>query len=244
MSLLSRLLRPAPPPPTEATVTVDGRVLPVLLKVAANTRRLSLRFDAKEDRLVVVRPKGVPAREAMAFVAARHDWIRARLAAVPPRVPFADGVAIPLLGEPHLIRHRPDARRGVWAEAGEIGVSGLPEHLPRRLEDWLKGRARAEITPRARTLAEAVGKPLGRISLRDGRTRWGSCTAKGDLSFSWRLVLAPEAVLHYVVAHEVAHLVELNHSHRFWGVVRDIAGDTTAAQRWLKDNGTRLHRYG
>lgn len=244
MTLLSRLFRPAPPPPKEATVAIDGRVLPVLLKVSPNTRRLTLRFDAKEDRLVVVRPKGVAVREAMAFVNERHDWIRARLAAVPPRVPFADGVAIPLLGVPHLIRHRPEARRGVWAEEGEIGVSGLAEHLPRRLTDWLKARARAEITPRARTLAESLDRPLGRISLRDGRTRWGSCTAKGDLSFSWRLVLAPEPVLHYVVAHEVAHLAELNHSHRFWAVVRQLAGDTAEAQKWLKANGARLHRYG
>ncbi len=244
MSLLSRLLRPAPPPPTESSVEIDGRRFPVVLRTSPTTRRLTLRFDAKEDRLVVVRPKGVPPREALAFVAERTDWIRARLAAVPPRVPFADGVPIPLLGVPHVIRHRPEARRGVWIEDGDIGVSGLPEHLPRRLADWLKGRARTEITPRAHTLAARLGRPVGRISLRDGRTRWGSCTANGDLSFSWRLVLAPEDVLHYVVAHEVAHLIELNHSHRFWTVVRDLAGDTTNAQKWLKEHGTRLHRYG
>ncbi|MFA7431274.1 MAG: SprT family zinc-dependent metalloprotease [Rhodospirillaceae bacterium] len=244
MTLLSRLFRAAPTPPTESSIDIDGRTFPVMLRVSAASNRMTLRYDAKEDRVVVVRPKGVPVREALAFVAERKDWLRARLAAVPPRVPFADGVELPLLGVPHVIRHRPEARRGVWAEDGEIGVSGLPEHLPRRLGDWLKARARTEITPRAHDLAARLGRPVGRISLRDGRTRWGSCTSAGDLSFSWRLVLAPEAVLHYVVAHEVAHLIELNHSHRFWKVVRDLNGDATEARHWLKLHGTRLHRYG
>lgn len=245
MGVFGRLFRFSDAPTAgNPVVDIDGRRLPVVVKVSASSRRLSLRLDAKDDRLVVVRPPQVPLRDALAFVAERTDWVRARLAAVPPRVPFADGATVPLLGVPHVIRHRPDARRGVWADNGEIGVSGLAEHLPRRMESWLKARAKAEITPRAHTLAARLGHRPARISLRDGRTRWGSCTAGGALSFSWRLILAPEEVLHYVVAHEVAHMVELNHSHRFWAVVRDLAGDTATARRWLREEGARLHRYG
>lgn len=89
-----------------------------------------------------------------------------------------------------------------------------------------------------------MGKKLGRISLRDPRTRWGSCSGKGDLSFSWRLILAPENVLTYVVAHEVGHLVEMNHSPKYWAVVDGLVEDRKVARKWLKDNGIRLHRYG
>lgn len=238
---MTPLLRRSPPQPV---VEIEGRTVPVVLRTSPRSQRLTMRFDALADRLVVVRPRGVPARQALAFVHERLDWVRARLAALPPRVPFADGAEIPLLGVPHVIRHRPQARRGVWAEEGVIGVSGQAEHLPRRVQDWLKARARGEITPRAYALAERLGYVPGRISLRDPRTRWGSCTAAGDLAFSWRLVLAPEPVLTYVVAHEVAHMAELNHSHRFWRVVRSLAGDTTEARRWLAEHGARLHRYG
>jgi len=112
------------------------------------------------------------------------------------------------------------------------------------VRDFLIKRAKAEISPRAMAYADRIGRRVSRISLRDPRSRWGSCTSDGALSFSWRLILAPEAVLDYVVAHEVAHMVELNHSHRFWAVVRDIAGDTRSAKVWLKEHGTRLHRYG
>lgn len=242
MTVLDLLRRPRPSSPP--TIVVSGRTLPVVLRVSPRSKRLTMRLDAKSDSVVIVHPPGVRPREALAFAREKQAWLAQRLAALPERVPFAAGAILPLLDRPHVITPAPGARRGVWAEDGRLHVSGTADHLPRRVRDFLIKRAKAEISPRALHYAEKVGRRVNRISLRDPRSRWGSCTSDGAMSFSWRLVLAPEDVLDYVVAHEVAHMVELNHSHRFWAVVRDIAGDTRAAKAWLKEHGTRLHRYG
>lgn len=237
---MARSLKAIDPP----VVVIDGRPLPVTVKASATSRRISLRVDAMNDGLIVVMPRGLPAREALRFVHDKTDWIRARLSALPPRVPFAAGAEVPLLGIPHRIEPAPEARRGVWAEDGCLHVSGLPEHLPRRVGDYLRRRAREEIAPRAHAHAARLDRRITALTVRDTRSRWGSCSSGGALSFSWRLVLAPEAVLDYVVAHEVAHMVELNHSARFWNLVTELMPDHARPRHWLKQHGTRLHRYG
>lgn len=229
---------------TQALDLGDGRQIVVELRTSPLARRLSMRVDGLRDRVVVTFPRGVSSRDALRFVQDKRAWIVTRLAALPERVPFAEGAVLPILGEPHRICAAPEARRGVWSEPGTLWVSGQPEHLARRVRDYLIKRADAEITPLAHQLAGRLGRKLGRISLRDGRSRWGSCNARGDMAFSWRLVLAPAPVLAYVVAHEVAHMAELNHSPRFWAVVAELAGDTAAEQAWLREQGSRLHRYG
>lgn len=197
------------------------------------------------DGLLVVMPPGLTPRDALRFVHEKTDWVRARLANLPPRVPFEPGHSVPLLGTPHTIVHDPAARRGVWTENDILWVSGLSaEHVPRRVKDYLLRRAKAEITPRAHAHAQALGKRVTRVTVRDTRSRWGSCSSTGALSFSWRLVLAPEQVLEYVVVHEVAHMVELNHSNRFWNLVTELMPDSAAPRHWLKQHGTTLHRYG
>jgi predicted metal-dependent hydrolase len=180
----------------------------------------------------------------MRFVRQREGWIKAKLAQMPPRIPFAPGAMLPLLGQAHIIQHEPKARRGVWAEAGVICVSGEAEHLSRRLRDWLKDRAKKEIVKRAQAKAEQVKKRINRITLRDPKGRWGSCSPDANLSFSWRLIFAPRDVLDYVVAHEVAHLVELNHSVRFWRLVQKLTPDALRSRAWLKRHGNALQRYG
>ncbi len=203
---------------------------------------LRLAVDCQAVRLTL--PSWLPLKDGLAFVESRRDWLLARLAAQPQQYPLSDGATIPLHGTPHLIRHAPEARRGVWVEDGIIHVSGLPEHLPRRLLDWLKSEARKEIAAQVISFAEAAGVKPGRISIRDTRSRWGSCNHRGDLSFSWRLVLAPSFVLAYVVAHEVAHMAELNHGPRFWALVSRLISDVAGAKSWLRRHGAELHRYG
>lgn len=227
-----------------ATLDIDGRVIAVRIRRSVLAGRMSLRIDGMSDGVVLVLPPHVPAAEGLRFAAAKRDWIRQRLATLPQRVAFADGAEVPVLGTVHRVRHRPDARRGVWTEDGELHVSGRPEHLPRRLTDWLKARAQHEAAIRAHSLAAALDKKIAAVVVRDQRSRWGSCSADGRLAFSWRLVLAPEAVLAYVVAHEVAHLVELNHSPAFWRLVRQLMPEMAAPRHWLKLNGPTLHRYG
>jgi predicted metal-dependent hydrolase len=148
-----------------------------------------------------------------------------------------------------VIRSTPEERGGVWidteSEKPVLRVSGFREHIPRRVEDWLKKQARAQITRRISALSETLGVSPSRITVRDAASRWGSCSTTGAISVSWRLVMAPGFVLNYVCAHEVAHLREMNHGRRFWRLVDHLVGpdEATEAQAWLRENGAELHRY-
>jgi predicted metal-dependent hydrolase len=187
------------------------REVTLMLRRVRGARRMTLRLDEAAGAFHLSLPYGVALTEGLDFAAHRRRWILAQLAALPPRVAFAAGAEIPLFGVPHVIRHDPGARRGAWREAGTIWVSGFAEHLPRRVTDFLKAEARRELTARAHGKAAEIGRRVAKVSLRDTRSRWGSCSAEGEIGFSWRLILAPEAVLDYVVAHEVAHLAHMNH---------------------------------
>jgi predicted metal-dependent hydrolase len=150
-----------------------------------------------------------------------------------------------LFGTPHVVRHRPDARGTVWLEGAEIHVAGRPEHLARRLRDWLTVEVRRRLLPLVHAKAQRVERAVKRITVRDTRSRWGSCGPDGGLSFSWRLVFAPAEVLDYLVAHEVAHLVHMNHGPRFWALARTLSdGPIEAPQAWLKVHGETLLQYG
>lgn len=163
---------------------------------------------------------------------------------MPEAVPFADGALLPLFGVPHRITHVPDRRGFVWVEDQQIYVAGGAEHLPRRVRDWTRRAAKAEISRRAEIHAARIGKTYKGIALRDPVSRWGSCSSTGQLNFSWRLLLMPERVMDYVVAHEVAHLRHMNHSPAFWKLVEDLHPGVAEARAWLKRNGADLHKYG
>ena len=226
------------------SLRLQDRDVPLELSRHPRARRISLRLNPDGDGVRMVLPNRTPIYEAVAFAERNSGWILKHLAKVPARIPFADGAVIPLLGTDHIIAHDARARCGVKRDNGVIRVSGGIEHLPRRVGDFLKREARAEIGARARDKAARIERRVGRISLRDPRSRWGSCNAEGDLSFSWRLILAPEAVLDYVVAHEVAHLVHLNHSRRFWTLADSLTHDMAGAKAWLGRHSAELWRYG
>ena len=156
---------------------------------------------------------------------------------------------MPVRGVPHLIEHRPKARGTVWIEmpgdgAPRLVVAGAAPHVARRVRDHLVRLARADLTSASARHASAVGKRIARITIRDARSRWGSCSASGRLSFSWRIVMAPPEVIDYLAAHEVAHLVHLDHSGKFWDLVATLCPGHAAARAWLKRHGASLHRYG
>jgi predicted metal-dependent hydrolase len=227
-----------------------GRVaIPVGFRHNAKAKRIILRLSPskevdKPDGVVVTLPNGVSWKEGLRFAQTNRDWISACFLMLPKRIHFTDGATIPFLGVDHHIRHVPGARRGVWCKDSEIRVSGPLSHLPRRTKDWLKKEAQRKIMLLTREIALIQGLTPGRVSIRDTRTRWGSCAANGNLSFSWRLVLAPEDIIEYVVAHEVAHLAEHNHSPQFWAVVDTLTPHCKVGRKWLKINGEKLHRYG
>ena len=240
---------PAAPLAPIVITDTDGTEFSVPTRRSARARRMLLRVDPARGGPELVLPDGV-AQEVGADFARRHiGWLRVRLARMPERIDFKDGAEIPILGVVHRIRHRPDQRGGVWQlvdpdGSAELHVAGRPEHLARRVADHLKAEARKAIAPLARTHAIALGRPLGRITVRDTASRWGSCSARGDLSFSWRLILAPAGVLDYVVAHEAAHLVEMNNSARFCRLVDRLMPSYERERAWLKRHGGRLHAYG
>ncbi len=223
---------------------LGDREVPMTVRRSLRARRIALRIDEKSDGVTLVLPRSVSVQEGVAFAQSKAVWVAARLGALPPKLGFVDGGEFPFRGETRRIRHRPGARGVVWTEGGDVCVAGEAGHLARRLTDWLKREARREIEVRVREKATRLGRVAGRIRVADTRSRWGSCSSTGTLSFSWRLILAPENVLDYVVAHEVAHLAEMNHSPRFWRKVAQLTGDVEGPRGWLKRHGTRLHRIG
>ena len=228
----------------------DGADIEVPVRVSSRARRLSLKVDPAFGTPTLVLPPGVSMSQAESFVARNAVWLEKQLARLPDTISFADGAIIPLLGVDHRIRHKPELRGTVRVseypcdDMPHLDVSGGIDHLARRLTDWLKREARRELSARARFYATQLGRKPARISVRDTRSRWGSCSSTGRLSFSWRLILAPRHVLDYVCAHEAAHLVEMNHSGRFWALCDGLVEDMNMSRTWLKRNGFTLHRYG
>jgi predicted metal-dependent hydrolase len=218
---------------------------PLAIRVNPRARRMSLRVDAATRTIELVMPRGAATEHGVRFVDAHRGWIAARLDALPVPVRFEDGAIIPVLGVPHRIRHHADRGASpVSIGDGEILVRGDAAFLARRVRDHLVKLARQEFGRRARGCAARIGRSVVRVAVRDTKSRWGSCSSTGNLSFSWRLILAPEAVIDYVVAHEVAHLAEMNHGPRFWRLVAGLAGDHVGPRGWLKRHRNRLLSYG
>jgi predicted metal-dependent hydrolase len=249
LNSLRALLYRKPGEPKSIQVVFDQSVFPVRVRRHRQARRYTLRIDAASREVVLTIPPRGSMKEAHDFAQKHGAWIAARLKRLPEAKPFAHGTEVPLRGVPHRIEHRRGERGTVWTEAGDNGdmllcVAGDAPHVDRRVADYLKREARRDLERESRRCAEALGVRIKRVSVRDQSSRWGSCSSTGVLSFSWRLVLAPPYVLEYLAAHEVAHLVELNHSIRFWRLVKKLYPDPVRAKVWLDVHGTELHRYG
>ena len=232
-------------------VDIAGRDVRVAVKASTRATRFTLRMAAGPDDPVLTVPAGAHFPDALDFLDRHRGWLAERLARRPRTTAFADGALLPLRGSPHLVVHRPERRGTVWVEpaSGDVEtpalcVAGRPEHLARRIRDFLRKSARADLAPAVALHADRLGVKTGALRIKDTRSRWGSCTAAGDLSFSWRVILAPPHVLDYLAAHEVAHLREMNHSVRFWRLVRETCPRMDEGRRWLKLNGHALHTYG
>lgn len=223
---------------------IGEREVALKLRRHARARRITLRVDPSGEAMQLVLPERASVELGLEFAESKADWIVNQLDSQPPRVPFAPGSVFPILGRPHHIRHQEDGRFGVYREAGEVFVAGRLEHLPRRVNDFIKREAADEVSLRAHEKAERIGHKISRLSFRDMRSRWGSCSDDGRLTFSWRLIFAPDSVLDYVVAHEVAHLKILNHSNKFWALARSLTSDLEGSRKWLRRNGDQLLRYG
>lgn len=217
------------------------------LRVSARARRLALRLDPKGGAIHLVVPKRASMKRALEFARQYKDWIDRHAAALPPAIRFQDGAVIPVLGHDRVIRvtFDPDIKRtAITLDDDSLTVHTNKDEPGARITRFLKALARTEIARLARDKAARVGRPIAEIQIRDTTSRWGSCSPDGTLSFSWRLVLAPYESLDYVVAHEVAHLVHLNHKPRFWALCEELSSDFSTGHHWMKKNAHSLMRYG
>ena len=243
------LLYRRPAEPATLLVKHGSQVFAIRLRRHRRARRYTLRIHPTDREAILTIPPRGTIVEAKDFAQLHGGWIAARLGRLPKAAPFQSGTVLPLRGTAHRIVHRAGARGTVWTETRDSGeriicVAGEVEFIDRRVRDFLKREARRDLQKSAQAYAEALGVRVRRLSIRDQSSRWGSCTSAGSLSFSWRLILAPGFVLDYLAAHEVAHLVEMNHSPRFWRVVARICPSVERAKRWLDTSGNDLHRYG
>lgn len=223
---------------------VAGRTLPLKIVESDRARRLTLRIDTSGRALRITVPPGLRKEEVDLFLSRQQGWLEQRLALVPKRPKVRPGVKIPVRGVAHLIVHEPE-RRGTVSVGSIDGtrvllVHGERSHLPRRIADFLKRQARREIEKLVEVHCQTVGRRATAVRFRDTSSRWGSCTSDGALSFSWRIVMAPKPVINYLVAHEVAHLREMNHGPKFWKLCEKLCPDTELCKAWLKRNGGAL----
>ncbi|GJD62570.1 M48 family metallopeptidase [Methylobacterium frigidaeris] len=243
------LLRRSAPEPTHVTVIHAGICYPVTVRRRAAARRITLRVSSATGEIVLTLPERTDLAAAQRFADSHGAWIAARVAKLPERVAFVPGAMVPLRGVPHRILHWSITSGATIATTGPDGTPviavscGLP-HVARRVRDFLEAEARRDLTAAVARHAGALGRTPKRLTVRDTRSRWGSCSAAGHLNFSWRLIMAPPTVLDYLAAHEVAHLAEMNHSDRFWRVVETLSPGYDEPEAWLKRHGTELHRYG
>jgi len=252
-----RFLRKETAPVSDSSQLVlahAGDMILVLLRRSSRARRYTLRVRFASRDAVLTIPQRGSVREARLFAERNAAWISARLNRLPDIIPFEDGAVAPLRGVPHLLSHRPLARGVVWREplfgvvpdapAFALCVAGGGEHMARRIADYFRREARRDLEAAVERHTRALGLAPRSVGLRDPVSRWGSCSASGSLNFSWRLIMAPPFVLDYLAAHEVAHLVHLNHSPKFWALTRTLSADVGRAEGWLNANGAQLHKYG
>ncbi len=251
---------------TEKIIQIGGRSVSLRIRLSAQARRLILRHDPRAGGFRLTLPRGVSVAHALRFVEGQAGWISAQLDRATIMTEFRPGAQIPIGGRPVILRHeathrgparletRPETRPETRLEAqledgGEGGipvlvVGGDAAFFARRVGDFLKAEARQALTHAVRRHAATLGVTVRGITVRDTRSRWGSCSSMGALNFSWRLIMAPPAVLDYVAAHEVAHLRHHDHSPAFWRVVAQLYPDWRSARDWLKAHGSELLTYG
>jgi predicted metal-dependent hydrolase len=243
------LLYRRPAEPSTILVRHGSQFFSIRLRRHRRARRYTLRIHPTDREAILTMPPRGTLVEAKDFAQLHGGWIAARLGRLPKAAPFVVGTVVPLRGVPHRIVHRAGERGTAWTETRDSGekilcVAGGSDHTERRVLDYLKREARKDLQKSSTAHAAELGVRVKRLSIRDQSSRWGSCTSAGSVSFSWRLILAPPFVLDYLAAHEVAHLVEMNQSARFWRVVARICPSVERAKTWLDTHGNDLHRYG
>jgi predicted metal-dependent hydrolase len=228
-------------------IAKSGASVPVRVHIDKRATRVSVRIDPHAREAVATAPAPRHALEAISFASERVEWIAERLGALPPPVAFRPGAYIPLRGVIHRLRHADSGRTVRLDRTGQTPVLWVPgprEAFGDKTRAFFRTAARNDFSGRVEAHATTLGVSPRSISIKDMRSRWGSCSSDGRLNFSWRLVCAPPFALDYVAAHEVAHLKEMNHSSRFWKQVERCLPGWAEARQWLQERGSALHAIG
>ncbi|WP_018901134.1 M48 family metallopeptidase [Rhizobium sp. 2MFCol3.1] len=234
-----------PAPPETRTLDIAGRLMPLTIKQHERATRITLRIEPGGRALKMTIPSGLARRDVDAFLDRHQGWLMTKLAKFSTDTGLHDGGTILFRGVSHRIQYTGSLRGLTEATVIDgkpvLRVSGMPEHLGRRIATFLKKEARADLERLAKFHAHSIRAPIKSISMKDTRSRWGSCSAEGNLSFSWRIIMAPPAVVDYLAAHEVAHLKEMNHGPHFWALCKKLCPGMEDAKSWLKRHGSLLH---
>jgi len=233
----------------ERQALLGGRVIPYVVKRSSQARRMRIEIR-NGTGLTVVIPRNCKLELVDEMLAAKTRWILDKYdkyvgtVRSPEETGLKFGGMVPYLGRnlrvaswwgigtAGRVELKEDALL-VGLESGEDGLASL-------VEGWYRGRAASMLKHKADELAASLGVSYGRLVIRGQKTRWGSCSHRGTLSFNWRLIMAPEPVVDYVVIHEVAHLKEMNHTKRFWGLVAERCPSWREQKKWLDEHGTEL----
>jgi len=217
------------------------------LSISERAKRMALRLDPRKRVIHLVVPKRASMHTAYLFAESNKEWIREKLRELPRPVPFKDGEILPILGRDRkiIVLYNENLKHtDIQLKKDELLVLTNKLDPSVRIRRFLMELAREKLTELALEKAGLLRRRVDDIKVKDTRSRWGSCSDDGRLSFSWRLIFAPIKAFDYVVAHEVAHLMHMDHSENFWRVCERLSRDYEDGKGWMAENGHDLMRYG
>jgi len=229
-----------------AFLLIGNQSLPLVIKESHRAQRFTLRLHhpEAEQKVILTLPLSYSKKQVLKFIEKSKPWLAKQIAKTAPQQSYVEGMVLPVFGKPYELRHKPShAFRSWWAE-DHLLIHAPQDKLSFFVQKSLQHTAKQFLQERTTRYAHHLNKQVNRITVKDTRSRWGSCTAEGHISYSWRLIFAPEQVADYVCIHEVAHLVEMNHSPQFWQVVGEFCPDYKTFRQWLRQNGKSLFQYG
>ncbi len=215
---------------------------PLKIHSSLRLKRLSLKIDHKKREVILSLPKFCPTKKAFEFINAHLDWIEEKLSALPQIKNFEDGEKISLFGKTVQICHQENGSAPKLI-GDTLYVGGDKIFLHRRVKDYIKRAAQAEFLKRSKILAQKLEVTLKGVTIKDTVSRWGSCSTLHHINYNWRIALAPDFVIDYLITHEVSHLKHHDHSTLFWKTVESLNPDYQKGQSWLKQNGKSLYLY-
>ena len=219
----------------------------VTVKRSKRAKRVALRLDPVERVVNLVVPEKMSLKKAYFFAQEHEAWVKETLSKLATPVSFSHGVELPVFGDIVTINinHNPELKRTTLKQYDDIlQVNTYQLDATNRITTHLKKLARSGLADMASEKAEIIGKEISSVSVRDTKSRWGSCSADSKISFSWRLIFAPYDAIDYVVAHEIAHLVHMDHSKDFWALCRSLSDNFVEGKYWMQNHGNELMRYG